>query len=369
LDVDEFQLAVGRASGLGADNPFVSHAVREEEVRGRGQFLQSRIGPAANRAREIDGGYVVAAQNGDDETPDGLKAANPGASLISKALAKRLHGWAVDLRGERWPGREGAPFSRDEGAAADWIEAESASDREQWVKGLASKADVDEKIRHLADLAGLDVSPRVRLLDYGRPGDGHVKHANVFPGTFLDRLARETKRVSERTAFQPSTLTGYVLTGLQPLISRVRITRTNRFCDVPGDRIPSRWVTLRFNTADVTFEEVRSLYGEIREFFGASNTEPLGWPEVDFVALVDEMGGPPEHQKTHFWQEVVRRWKEHPASEYSKLNSWRAARNKYERLDDRVGVRELMTPSPPPPPLSRGQVEELFRRYSPSTGR
>ena len=354
MDVDEFQVAVGRASGLGADNPFVSHAVREEEVKKRGRFLQSRIGSAANRAREIGGGYAVRLGAGSSPSPE--------AHLISKALAKRLHAWAVDLRSERWPGREEPPFPRNEGAAADWIETESESDRRRWLKGRTSEASAEEQIRHLADSAGLDVSPRARVLEYGRPGDGHVKSAGVFPGTFLDSLARETSRVSEKTAFQASTLTGYVLTGLQPLISRVRITRTNRFCDVPGDRIPSRWVTLRFNAADVTYDEVRSLYGEIREFFGAANTESLGWPEADFVALVDDMGGPPEHQKTRFWEEVVRRWKEEPASEDSDLNSWRAARNKYERLDGRIGVRELATPNPPPPPMSRAELEELTRR-------
>jgi hypothetical protein len=43
-----------------------------------------------------------------------------------------------------------------------------------------------------------------------------VAHMPVDRASFLDRLARETDRVSERTAFQPETLTGYVLTGLQP---------------------------------------------------------------------------------------------------------------------------------------------------------
>lgn len=368
MDIDEFQVAVGRASGLGADNPFVSHAVREEEVKNRGRFLQSRIGSVANRARDIGGGYVAFTPNG-DETPGRLNDANPEADLISKALVKRLHGWAVDLRGGQWPGRMEAPFPEDEGAAADWIEAESSSDRERWVKGRASKASVEEQIRRLADSASLDVSTRARFLEYGRPGDDHVKHVGVFPGTFLDSLARETSRVSEKTAFQASTLTGYVLTGLQPLISRVRITKTNRlFCAVPGDRIPSRWVTLRFNTADVAYEEVRSLYAEIREFFGVTNAERLTWPEADFLSLVDSLGGPPEYRKTRFWEEVLRRWKEEPAAQYSELNSWRAARNKYERLDARTNIRELTTPNPPPPPMSRAEFEEL-RRFPPNIPR
>jgi len=59
---------------------------------------------------------------------------------------------------------------------------------------------------------------------------------------------------------------------------------------------------------------------------------------------------------------VLRRWKQEPAAEYGKLNSWQAARNKYERLDGRVGQRELMTPNPMPPPMSQAELEELHRR-------
>jgi hypothetical protein len=183
----------------------------------------------------------------------------------------------------------------------------------------------------------------------------------VVPGTFLDTLAREVDRVSERTTFQSETLTGYVLTGLQPLISRVRRTKTHRVCEVPGDRILSRWMTLRFNASDIGYDEVRFLHAEIRRFFGATNAERLTWHEADFLSLVHSMGGPPEHGKTRFWEEVLRRWKEEPAAQYSKLSSWRAARNKYERLDGRTNLRNLMTPNPSPPSMSQTELEELRR--------
>lgn len=44
---------------------------------------------------------------------------------------------------------------------------------------------------------------------------------------------------------------------------------------------------------------------------------------------------------------VLRRWKEEPASESSPLNSWRAARNKFERLYRRRNLHTIIQPNPP----------------------
>lgn len=367
MRLKEFRALVAQASGMEYDNDFVGAAVLAEAEE-RGELRQERAQAVANSAQERAGNWVRASRGSEDasETLRAELGLNPEAALVSKAFAKRLEPWARELRKEGGFGSS-APFP-DEGTAADWIERRSAADRERWAKGRSSKVDAGKKIRQLAEFAGLDVTPRARLLKYGRPGEDDVKNAPVFPGTFLDRLARETDRVSERTAFQPETLTGYVLTGFQPLISRVRITESKKICFVHGDRIQSRWVTLRFHAADVAYDEVRSLYAEIRKFFGATNAERLTWPEADFLSLVDSLNGPPEYGKTRFWKEVLRRWKEEPAAHYSELNSWRAARNKYERLDARTNIRELTTPNPPPPPMSEAEIEE-WRRLPPNIPR
>jgi hypothetical protein len=203
------------------------------------------------------------------------------------------------------------------------------------------------------------------MLEYVRPDNDYRQAIRVSPGTFLDRLARETKRVSERTVFQSETLAGLVLTGLHPLASAVRITETHEVCRVRGDDIPSRWVTLRFNTADVSYEDRRQLYAEIRQFFEAADAANLTWSEFDFLSLVDSMGGPPERDKTAFWKEVLARWSKEPASSDSPLNSWRAARNKYERLDFRKGVRKLATPNQPVrlSPVGRKRQVEAVGEY------
>ena len=206
-------------------------------------------------------------------------------------------------------------------------------------------ADALREIKRLVGLTGLMVHIEPRLLEYSRPDVGYRQMVRVFPNTFLELLAQETDRVAKKTAFRPEVLTGFVLTGLTPMISRARIRKTYEECRIPGDFIPCRSVTLEFYTADVTYDEVRNLYAEIREFFGATNKEALSWPEFDFISLVDSMGGPPEEGKVRFWEEVQRRWTEMPASRHSPLGSWQAARNKYARLDSRKNLREWTTPN------------------------
>jgi hypothetical protein len=361
IDPAKYRELVGSHSALDADSPFVGDAVLEEALAKKGLTLE-RVGFVAARAREKAGDYVRVRGAGESSL-------NPEAALISNSLKKRLTPWAEGLREEGFGSRE-APF-QDEAEAADWIEEQSARDRERGAEERPSLADAMKEIRRLADLAGLEVRPKVRFLKYGRPGDKHDKNVGVEAGTFLDRLARETNRVSETTAFQADVLTAFVLTGLTPLISRVRVTEIRELCDVPGDRIQSRWITLRFNAADVSYADVRKLYKDVRKYFDATDANLLKWEEAEFLLLVDSMGGPPEGDMTRFWEEVLRRWRENSAHEYAPLNSWRAVRNKFEKLDKRKNVRVLWTANPPrSPEVERRDLEAVsqsYRRLGPPT--
>lgn len=358
IEYSEFLKLVGTVSGLGADNDFVIAAIERERIAHRGVLHRERITEVADKARLRAGDYIPSARSREDDSQTRNNGPGPDAALLSKAFTKRLEPWASELRKEGF-GSTDAPFPRDLAAAADWIQQESAADRERWLQGKTSRLDAQKEIRRLADLAGLVVHTEARSLKYVRPDRDHQQTVAAFPGTFLDRLARETDRVSEKTAFQPEALTGFMLTGLQPMISRIRITKADGGCSVPGDTIPSRSVTLVFNAADVSYEEMRRLHAEVRKWFGVTDTERLGWQEFDFISLVDSMGGPPEQGKTHFWEEVLLRWEEERVSKGSRpLSSWRAARNKFERLDSRKNLRELILPNPP---FTRADLMHLAR--------
>jgi hypothetical protein len=336
----EFRELVGAFSNLGEDNDFVRAAV-EREAEERRELDQKRIQAVAEDARRRAAGWVRALAKEGGET----RGLSPDAAFISMALAKRLKPWAEELREEGF-GKPCAPFPKDPMAAAEWIEMQSKKDREQSLRQGVSMPDTQEVREWLAGIP--DWVARIegkRPLEYIRPDVEYRQRAWTYPGTFLDRLQEETDRVAEKTAFRPEVLTGFVLTGLQPMISRARIRKTHDSCRIPGDFIPCSSVTLEFYTADISYDEVRTLYAEIREFFGAADKERLSWPEFDFISLVESMGGPPEDGKVRFWEEVQRRWKEMPVSRHSPLGSWRAARNKYARLDSRKNLREWTIPN------------------------
>jgi hypothetical protein len=317
------------------------------EAQTRGELLQERVQAVANDAAERASGWkrVSAKALGGESRELGT---SPDAAFISKALGKRLEPWAEELREEGF-GNLRAPFPEDPTAAAEWIEMQSKTDREHWQQRSVSIddawADALREVEKLVGLTGFMVRIDPRFLEYIRPRVGYRQVVRVFPGTFLERLAQETDRVAKKTAFRPEVLTGFVLTGLQPMISRARIRKTHDSCRIPGDFIPCSSVTLEFYTADISYDEVRTLYAEIREFFGAADKERLSWPEFDFISLVESMGGPPEDGKVRFWEEVQRRWKEMPVSRHSPLGSWRAARNKYARLDSRKNLRVWTIPN------------------------
>jgi hypothetical protein len=336
----EFRELVGAFSNLGEDNDFVRAAV-EREAEERRELDQKRIQAVAEDARRRAAGWVRALAKEGGET----RGLSPDAAFISMALAKRLKPWAEELREEGF-GKPCAPFPKDPMAAAEWIEMQSKKDREQSLRQGVSMPDTQEVREWLAGIP--DWVARIegkRPLEYIRPDVEYRQRAWTYPGTFLDRLQEETDRVAEKTAFRPEVLTGFVLTGLQPMISRARIRKTHDSCRIPGDFIPCSSVTLEFYTADISYDEVRTLYAEIREFFGAADKERLSWPEFDFISLVESMGGPPEDGKVRFWEEVLRRWKEMPVSRHSPLGSWRAARNKYARLDSRKNLRVWTIPN------------------------
>ena len=336
----EFRELVGAFSNLGADNDFVRAAV-EREAEERHRLDRERIQAVADDARRRAADWVWAPAKEGGET----RGLSPDAAFISMALAKRLEPWAAELREEGF-GKPSAPFPEDPMAAAEWIEMQSKKDSEQLLRQGVAMLDAQEVREWLADMSKWVARIEgVPPLWYIRPNVEYKQRAWTYPGTFLDRLQEQTNRVAEKTAFRPEVLTGFVLTGLRPMISRVRIRKTAGGCTVTGDFIPCRSVTLEFYAADISYEEIRSLYAEIRGFFGTADKERLSWTEFDFISLVDSMGGPPEQGKTRFWEEVQRRWKEMPASRHSPMGSWRAARNKYARLDSRKNLREWTMPN------------------------
>jgi hypothetical protein len=157
---------------------FVGVAVLTE-AQTRGELLQERVQAVANDAAERASGWkrVSAKALGGKSRELGT---SPDAAFISKVLGKRLEPWAEELREESF-GNPRAPFPEDPTAAAEWIEMQSKTDREQWQRRSVSVADA--QMERLVGLTGLMVRIEPRLLAYIRPHVGYWQMVRVFPGT------------------------------------------------------------------------------------------------------------------------------------------------------------------------------------------
>lgn len=268
------------------------------------------------------------------------RRSEPGAEahFISHMLVKSLASWTEDLREEGFEHRE-PPFE-DEGKAADYIERTYQEDLAQWREKREAPDDAKEQIHRLAHQLGIVATTSGLLLRYGRPGDGHLRNAHVSPGTFLWKLASEVERVSRKSGLPPDALTAHVLTGVTPILSRVRFTEREDHFNLPsGQQMHSRSVTLTFRTADLTFEELRELYDEIKDYMGGKGVRHADLDDFEFWNLVEELGGPPEPYKgvRRFWLRVRDRWNAaHP--ERKPLKSWEGLQDRYQRLCKRLGV-------------------------------
>jgi hypothetical protein len=266
----------------------------------------------------------------------------PGAEarFLSRVLIDSLRPWTEGLRGEGF-GSPDAPFPYDEDAAAGYIEETSAADLARWTKARTDDSVDDEQINRLAHQMGVDVAPRARHLPYGRPGDDFQKNAPVFPGTVLFKLAGEIDKVSRWTGLPPEALTAHVLTDAEPLMSRVRRTNHEKRFRLPsGKHAHLRSVTLIFRTSDLTFEELRAVYEDIKSYMGGAGVQAPTFEDFEFWELVEEMGGPPEPYQgvRDFWREVLKRWnQQHPNA--APLKSWEGLQKRYRRICTRLGIR------------------------------
>jgi hypothetical protein len=254
-------------------------------------------------------------------------------------LVESLKPWTEALREEGFHSTE-PPYPDDESAAADYIEKVSAADRARWIEARSDSEETHERIDQLARQLGLDVTSRNRFLPYGRPGDKHRKNAPVFPGTFLFKLAGEIDRVSRGTGLPPEALTTHVLTGLAPVMPRVRITKHDSHTRLPsGEQAHLRSATLTFRTADLTFKELRTIYDEIKTYMGGKGVQAPTLEDLELWELVQEMGGPPEPYNgvREFWRRVLEEWnRRHPDD--APLKSWEGLQKKYGRVRKRLGI-------------------------------
>lgn len=308
-------------------------------VKHGGAFYHSDVG---NVLREAEERREQAETPQEKAAPRQSPRPKPGAEahFVSRMLVEGLKPWVENLREEGGLGSTVPPYPGDGGAAAEYIEETSAADLARWNKSWKDREEEHERINQLAHRLGLDVTTKVRLLPYSRPGDHHRKNAPTAPDTFLFNLAGEVAGVSRKTGLPPEALTMYVFTGGMPLLPRTWVAKRENHTLLPnGEQAHLRSVTLTFRTADLTFEELRTLYDDIKTYMGGKGIQAPTAEDLEFWELVQEAGGPPEPYRgaREFWREVLKEWNQkHPYD--TPLKSWEGLQKKYRRLCKRLGI-------------------------------
>lgn len=255
--------------------------------------------------------------------------------LLGKALVRALASKIEDLR-EAGFGSPTPPFEAM-AKAAEWVERQSKADLAEWREGSEDRKRARDEIYRLAHEHRIEIKEQATQLPYQRPGDEHVKWVYTVPGTYLYRLARETILLADRTGLSADALVMYVLTGLEPVRSRARLTARENWYTLPtGEEIGVNEATVTFRARDLTDKELRSLYSMVRGNVSGKGTKGVGDKDVELWEMVQDLGGPPkEHgSKGNFWKTVQKRWnQEHADDTYA---SWEGVKKRYESISARL---------------------------------
>lgn len=353
MDRKQFEQRVSASAGPDLQGTHALKSALFDASQAKEQFYEQDVREVLARAGVLSEGWLKETHpvvEGEEIRRGPRKRPGAEAYFISRELVKALAPEIASLREERF-GSAVPPFppsgqtdtARDTAIkkAAAWIEAESSADLKKWRATRTPTARVREKIGRLAKEAGYDgcsLSKSPFLPYFGPPDLDFQKSAPTAPDTFLASFAHQVMQWSKNTNIMPGHWTMHVLTGFSPLLNRVRSTRNRRAFELPsGKQAHMRSMTLTFNTADLTFDELREIYNNVRTFLGGRGQKAPTFEDLEFWDLVESMGGPPATEIRKFWVTVRDRWNAgHPDTE--PLKSWEGFQDRHQRLERRLGL-------------------------------
>ena len=158
-----------------------------------------------------------------------------------------------------------------------------------------------------------EVSTRWSYLAYGGPQSQHVQHAPVKADSVLDELRKITEDLVKRYAWKPEQATVFVLTGIVPLVSLARLTRTYSAALPVTSRIEISVDPM------VTAEELAEYYRPFRQQMMPGRRNRALDAKHTELAIFAASRDPQEP-----WQETVAAWNdsvrtEHPDWRYGEM--------------------------------------------------
>ena len=148
--------------------------------------------------------------------------------------------------------------------------------------------------------------------------------------------------MANATGFPQSSLVMHILTNVQPLLPRVRISRHITNYALPsGELLGSHSIILDIRAKDLTFDELRQTYNSHRELLDLKKGKTLNKKHWQIYQLVQKRGGPIIGKGTvAFWKSVKNEWNNlYPENKFLSLKGVKLA---YDRLIVQLENRALI---------------------------
>lgn len=311
---DEFKRQVIMQSVLhGIENQIIKEAFNCYAKEDKG-YHQNEIGTVLNIANTL---MVYKKENRSSEA---IINFTHHSLLTSEYLCEKITPWVESIRETIFNQKE-PPFENDIDKAISWIKKKAEEPLTQKEKKkrdiLLKKIDEIEKLQ-----VPWSVSYNIPILTY--PGKkGYVEKVFADYPSDLSRLEKTINEIANATGFEKYSLTVFILTGIEPILSRVIVRHQNIMQRLPtGENLKRFNIALDIKTNDLTFEEIKKIYEVYRKQLRVSKKK-FSQEKYRLYSRVKNMGGLPKKNKVVFWQKI--------ATEF-KYKEWRQAFTCYKRI-------------------------------------
>lgn len=299
-------------------------------------FYMSQIGKAINVAKRLK---IEGSKKREDKPPGighGFTQKLTQQDLITSDYLLKQVAPSVEQARKELFGSTAPPFDSIK-AAVSWIKKKAAEPLPPDVK--AKKERGHHEYKRLADMVAKDEAVgqfgiHRSSLDF--PGDGIVESIPVTDQTDLARLSGYVRRISSATGFPEYFVTTHILTGIEPIVPRVKVSCRPSWHELPaGNSLWRKKFVIEINAADLSFEELRNIYSAYRNGLNISRKKPPSKDQVKLYNLVKDKGWPPEDRKgtVAFWKSVQGAWNDIPGTK--KYKSWEGVYQRYKIIEDK----------------------------------
>ncbi len=170
------------------------------------------------------------------------------------------------------------------------------------------------------------------------PPDGRpwTQRAVALPGGALYALAMAASEIATATGFDEVAVVAWILADVAPLLRPVEVRSI--VVSLPPSDGGASWrkeITITFRTPEIGFEQLRSIHGRLRRFWGEKKWKAITADDRRLWEAVRKRGPPDRGEGRKFWRAVA---------EEIGAPSGEAVRQKWGRLDKKL--QELDEPPP-----------------------